>query len=543
MKSKALLFSSILVLAYLAFRINIQPISYLGYFGDDYTFANWANTITFKGFFQYLLAPNAMTLTYRPLGLVAYLLFGVNNMVLCHIAVALLHLCNVALLYAICKKLYNGTFALLTVIIYLPTFLFYEATHAVLNIIMQWSILFFLGSLLLFIHAAGQHFTASGTWKKKLSCLLYCMSLFTYESTLGGFVLYPLLYWYVVQYGETANRSEDFKLTPLRAVIESLPYFGITVFYLAVNFLSPIKSIHLQTDNVGIGAGGVVKIFNNTYAILKNVVSWILTHDMVHSISSLNGVELAILGTATAAVLFCLLTGLAQTSDYDRKSQNKLVFLMGIGCAWFSLILFPSVFSRYFPYRLTYFPLQGFALLVSAVATSLLSAAGRAGSRVLTAAKLLIMVILTVNVLTNYGMSNLQNQCLREKFAKEEQILDQLRNYLPRIPEESIIAVSVSEPMRKDVPNPYLAYPFSSGYALEQAVRYRLNRRIAAASTFFIPHRDGFTMGRLETEKFQGAYKDLTLFVFNNNVLKLQDAITVDGEQIALPRRDKINSL
>ncbi len=547
--------ASAAIAIYILIKTTVIPGFYVGFFGDDFYFLNWASHLTPTSWVDGFFRPNHhVTLTYRPMALVVYLLYLTENPRLCYFILACLYAVNAVMISSVCTVLTNRALSSLVVLLFLSSFIYYDANHKIYNLISQVGLLLFLLSLR-FVLIAAQRPSGRRRWRLA-AYVLYLLSILTYEATIGGFVLIAAGLFHVSYFSrdssDVSRPVHGIRAALVYAVRNSIGFLVVSVAYVLVNALNPIKSFHLTQHATPLRWDSIPLALARSYRILKQTAAWIFTVERRDTIWGQLSLESVLLSLGLVSVIAFLIKYAARDAlKHGGKSRlsKTLVSLVFVGLVWFSLILVPAVLATYFDYRLTFFPYAGLALAGGALLVLVymlsLRLSNRDGGDIRGAAgfsAVALSVLATLWIISNLSVVEGMNQRLMSAHTKQEEIVRSLGRYIAYIPNGSMIAITHEERPAPGIPDPYLGMPFSADYELEGAIEYYFGRVVNRASMFFQPAEREFTVGRFRFAREAGPYDRLVLFKYAGGMLSLLTKIEVDGATIVLPLTSRLQA-
>ena len=524
------------VTAYIFAWTTLIPVLNFGFFGDDFAFLNWTSNLTLGSWLHDWLAPNHFNLTYRPIAMFVYLVYASASAPLCYALLAALYAINLLVLYYVFRKLSNPTIAALAILIFAGGFIYYDATHKVYNLITQLSALCFLSSLHSYLRRWDHD---DGKGSMRFAYLAFALSLLTYEITLFGFLVFFAFAWVKLP----ARKVNGFGRSIFAALKASWGFAIISLCYLIVNFLSPIKAAHLREHAIPIGWSTVPVIISRAKNVFINTLAWMATLDQSTLKAEFFSVQWAISGFVFMAILTALLVAgpsiIRRGVQEIGASDHGLLMLTGL--VWFVALLLPGAVSSYFDYRMTFLAYAGFSLLVAAfihgVYIMLINAMPIGGDVASGGVAIMFSALLSIWLISNLSLTHKMNRNLFEASRGQSRILESMGSYLRNFKNDSVIVVQYRHAPNQDLPYPYQASPFAEDFALSEALKANFGETVADASLFFRPERDRFEIGRFAFAQHSYSYDRLILFAYENDRVMPQFRLQVSGSTITLPQQ------
>jgi hypothetical protein len=501
--------------AYIFTWTTLIPVFSLDFFGDDFAFLNWTARLTLRSWLSDWVAPNHFNLTYRPVAMFVYLVYGSANASLGYALLVILCAVNLAVLYYVFRRLTNPSVAALALVIFAGGFMYYDATHKVYNLITQLSALFFLLALQIYLIRLDR-----GKGSRHFAYLAFALSLLTYEITLFGF----LVFFAVALAKLSDGKGQRIGLSIIEALKASWVFGLISCCYLIVNYLTPIKAAHLREHAIPIAWSTVPIIFARARNVFTNTLAWVVTLDQ----SMLKNDLLTFQWTVPLFLLITVFTLLMVTTPTVRRRDQAnaglgLVPLTFIGLVWFVALLLPGAVSSYFDYRMTFVAYAGFSLLVAALIhgyyVMLVTSLSIGCEFALAGVALVFAGLLSIWLLSNVSLTLRMNRNLLEASRAQLQILNSIAPYRANFKSDSVVAIQYPHAPDKGLPYPYQASPFAEDYALGDALRFYYDKDVADASLFFRPLRNRFEIGRFAFAQNSYGYDRLHLFMFEQDHL------------------------
>lgn len=514
---------------------TLVPSLQQGFFADDFAFLNWTSNLTFHEWLNAFQEPGAFNLTYRPMALFVYLVYLTGSAPLCYSLLVVLYIINIVVFYYFLRRLSNPFIAGLSIVIFACGFVYHDATHKVYNLITQLSALFLLVSLQLFLRDMDG--VAHAGSRSLLSYMFYTLSLLTYEITLFGFCVFSFVSLCRLSNG----KAERIRPNLMLALKTSWGFGLISLVYLLVNYLSPIKAAHLRDHAIPITWSTVTTVFSRAKDVLKYTLAWIATMDW----QALGSYSLSPESWLLFIVLILMLAWLLVASLRHLRNGEKMAgpehgFLMLLGVVWFIAFLLPGAVSIYFDYRMTFLAYAGFSVLVASLVHACYITVAHAipGGREFTIGCVAVSLscLLSLWLLSNLSLTLRMNRSLLQSSRQQWQILTSLRPYLPKLQDDSVIVVQYRHEPTQTLPYPYQASPFAEDYALSDALRFYFGREFSDASLFFRAQGDRFEVGRFSFAQNRYSFDRLVLFTYEKSRLVLQKRLKVLGSDIVLPR-------
>jgi hypothetical protein len=521
---------------YLFSKTIFIPVLRLSFFSDDYHYLNWVASLSFKGWLSDFVGEGLYNISYRPMALVVYLFYLIDNSTVCYVFLILFCGVNSTLLFFLYRNVSNSAVAGLSILLFTASFIYYDATHAIYNLTTQASILFFLVSVHLFLSAR-----ASSSRRRLLSILSLCsytLSVLTYEVTILGFWVVFILA-FRDQY-EVEISPGKLKRAMYRAVGSSWLFLLVSLLYIAVTTWSPIKANHLREHAVSMKIASIPVLLVNAWHILKYSLSWIITVDRGQAMLAYLSAETVIMGVLLAAVMAFLIS-MSPQSDCkgDELTSRRLLWLIFFGTFWFVVFLLPGMVATYFDYRLTYLAYAGFALVLASGLVLVYGSAIRLTklanpfARRITAG--ILASIATMWVISNVSLVEVLNRARSSALPQERQLLSLVGPFLDRVPEEAVIAIRYDHKPLWSVPYPYFTSPFYEDHGLKNALFYYFGKKVTSVSLFFQPFENSFVVGRIASDQKSYPYNRLVLFDFIGNKLVLKTNFRLGEREIVLP--------
>jgi hypothetical protein len=396
------------------------------------------------------------------------------------------------------------------------------------------SALFFLLSLHAYLRRWDH---GGGNGSTRFACLAFALSILTYEITLFGI----LVFFAIALAKLSAGKVERLGRSTIAALKASWGFGAISLCYLVINYVSPIKAAHLREHAIPIAWSTVPVIITRAKDVFTNTVAWIFTLDNTTRKTELIQIEWAIL----LLVLISILAALMVASPVSRQREDRAhglsrVPLMVIGMVWFVALLLPGAVSSYFDYRMTFLAYAGFSLFVAAFVQGCYVAFSNAilirSDMLAGGAAVVFSCLLSVWLMSNLSLIHEMNDNLLVASQAQARILASMGSYLRNFNEHSVIAVQYGHAPNAELPYPYQASPFSEDYALSEALKFHFHKTVADASLFFRPGPDRFEVGRFAFARNSYTYDRLVLFSYNHNRVMPQYRIRVSTNDINLPR-------
>ena len=519
---------------YLVVRMTVLPALHLGFYADDFFYLDWTSHLSWRSWLGLFFEPGPFSITYRPLAAVVYLVYLTGNAFSGYLALSALFLTNVGLIFLLCRKLSGTPFAFLTSFFFIGSFIYYDATHRIYNLITQTSALFFLISMLAWWSSTEPNPRAGA--RRVLSWLFYAGSLATYEITfLGCGVVFgmALLRQLPARRGAVVDAL-------FRALAAATPFAAVAAVYAGLNILNPIKAEHLTAHATPIALSSIPAIGARLWINLKTSLSWIVTVDRRAAFIEHLDLEFLLLAVCLVPTLgFLLWQGVKEHKSRAPAVLGHCFGMALFGFYWFVVIVSPSALSSYFDYRLTFLAYAGIAMMLAAgllfTLQSMRLAFGQGQAR---SVNVLLAIVLGLSaslwLMSNVALSETMDRNLIVSGRLQRQLLASLKPYLGYIDTDSVMAVRYNHQALRALPYVYQASPFPEDFGLRYALRYYYGKNFADANLFFEPHEDHFTIGRFAAARKSYRYDRLVLFDFDGTHLVRQENLEVAGNIISL---------
>lgn len=515
---------------YLALRMTLVPALHFDFYADDFFLLDWASHLSWGGWLDGFFEPGHFNLTYRPMALLIYLIYLFENRMAGYLVLDAIFLANAALIFVLCRNLGGRAFATLTGFFFIGSFIYYDATHRIYNLLTQCGALFFLMSLVLWQSSVGPGGDRS-VWRR-LSWFFYALSLATYEITFFGFAIV-----FALALDGDLSARQTMKDAVGDALRQAWPYVAIAFAYAALNVLSPLKAEHLSQHAIPLALSSIPLVAQRLVGNIENSLSWILTVERGPAFRDMVSLESVALSICLAAVLgFVIVESAAGAS----RELRRWAALGALGMYWFIVVLAPSAFASYFDYRLTFLAYVGFSMALSAAligcyqtVVQALGSAHRAVAQGCVAS--MLAVLGAVWILSNVALSERMDRNLIAAGTAQRRLVESFQPYVDDIATNAVVAVGYKHVPAPSLPYVYQASPFPEDFGLKYALHYYYGKEVEAANLFFETRAERIAVGRFVESRVLYPYDRLALFDFDGTNLVRRASVEVGRERIPLP--------